>query len=71
MLQVIVSQQERKNKYFKLSRSLKKIEKYIGRGNRRSIASAVIQNLSLKKEVVCKKIQREVKGQMHMIPSCI
>ena len=65
MLQVIVSQQERKNRYFQLSRSLKKIGKYIGRGNRRSIASAVIQNPSLKKEVVsslCKEIQREVKG---------
>ena len=65
MLQVIVSQQERKNRYFLLSRSLKKIGKYISRGNWRSIASAVIQNPSLKKEIVssvCKEIQRVGKG---------
>ena len=65
MMQVVVSQQERKNRYFHLSGSLKKVGKYVGRGNRRSIAAAVIQNTSLRGEVLsslCKEIQREVKS---------
>ena len=65
MMQVVVSQQERKNRYFHLSGSLKKVGKYVGRGNRISIAAAVIQNTSLRGEVLsslCKEIQREVKS---------
>ena len=38
--------------YFYLSRSLKKIGKYVGRGKKRSIAEAVIQNNALRNEVV-------------------
>ena len=43
--QVLASQQKKKNRYFHLVGSLKKIGKYVGRGNRRSIAAAVVQNV--------------------------
>ena len=43
---------QKKNRYFYLSRSLRKIGRYVGRGNKRSIAEAVIQNSALCHEVV-------------------
>ena len=48
-LQVVVSDVQRKNRYFYLSRSLKKIGEV---GKKRSIAEAVIQNNALRNEVV-------------------
>ena len=47
-----MSDKERKNRYFHLFRSLKKIGKYVGRGKKRSIANAVIENSTLRKEVL-------------------
>ena len=48
----MVSTQDKRNRYFHLSSSLKRIGKYVGRGNRRSIASAIVQNTTLKGEVI-------------------
>ena len=67
-LQVVVSDVQRKNRYFYLSRSLKKIGKYVGRGKKRSIAEAVIQNSALKYEVVV-ALGREVCKEISMICS--
>ena len=53
-----------RNRYFYLSRSLKRIGKYVGRGNRKSIAKAVCDNDSLRSEVivsVSRMIRKEVK----------
>ena len=65
LVQVLVSQQEKKNRYFHLTGSLKKIGKYVGRGNKRSIAAAVVQNVVLRREVVvclCREMQREIRN---------
>ena len=73
-MQVVVSQQERKSRYFHLSGSLKRIGKYIGRGNRRSIAAVVVQNSRSKDEVVsslCKDIQAEVKTAILEVNYCL
>ena len=52
-MQVVVSKHQKKNRYFHLSGSLKKIGKYVGRGNKRSIAEAVVDNSAIRGEVVC------------------
>ena len=49
-MQVVVSGP--KNRYFHLTRSLKRIGKFVGRGSRRSIAEAVCKNESLRSQVV-------------------
>ena len=54
----------KKDRYFHLSGSLKKIGKYIGRGKKRSIAGAVADNNSLLSEVVsslCSEAHKEIK----------
>lgn len=63
-LQVVVSKKQEKNRYFHLSKSLKKVGKYIGRGNKRSIATAVVENAALQGEVLlalCTEACKEVK----------
>lgn len=65
ILQVVVSKSERKNRYFHLSGSLKKVGKYVARGNRRSIATAVVENTTLRGEVIsllCKEVRGEIKS---------
>lgn len=47
-----MSRRDVNNRYFHLSASLKKIGKYVGRGKKRSIANAVVENNSLQGEVV-------------------
>ena len=42
-----MSNKDKKNRYFYLSQSLKKIGKYVGRGKKRSIAKAVVENSTL------------------------
>ena len=39
-------------RYFHLSRSLKQLGKYVGRGKRQMIAKAVMENATLQQEVV-------------------
>ena len=60
----MVSKQDKRNRYFHLSGSLKRIGKYVGRGNRRSIAAAIVQNTTLRGEVIsllCREAQQEIK----------
>ena len=52
IVQVVVSRSEKKARYFHLSRSLKKLGRYVGRGKRRSIAQATVENGALRHEVV-------------------
>ena len=62
-MQVVVSKNEEKSRYFHLSGSLKKIGKYVGRGKKRSIAVAVVENASLRGEVVsslCNEARKEI-----------
>ena len=47
-----MSNKDKKNRYFYLSQSLKKIGKYVGRGKKRSIAKAVVENSTLRDEVI-------------------
>lgn len=51
-VQVVVARSERKARYFHLSRSLQKLGRYVGRGKRRSIAQATVENSALQREVV-------------------
>ena len=44
----------KESKYHQLTRSLKKLGRYIGRGNRKSIANAAVSNNSLRPEIVQK-----------------
>ena len=63
-IQVVVCRNQQKNRYFHLSGSLKKIGKYVGRGKKRSIANAVVENTSLRSEVVSalsKEAHKEIK----------
>ena len=58
-----MSRCDAKNKYFHLTASLKKIGKYVGRGKKRSIANAVVENTSLRREVVsalCTQSRKEI-----------
>lgn len=48
----MVSGDQRNNRYFYLSRSLKQLGKYVGRGKRQSIAKAAIENSALRGEIV-------------------
>ena len=62
-MQVVVSKNEEKNRCFHLSGSLKKIGKYVGRGKKGSIAVAVVENASLRGEVVsslCNEARKEI-----------
>ena len=54
IFQVVVSNstREKKVRYFHLLQSLKKLGRYVGRGNKRSIAKAVVENDALRHEVV-------------------
>ena len=55
---------EQKSRYFHLTNSLKRVGRYLGRGNRRSIAQAVLQNPNLRHHVideVAKGIRKEIK----------
>ena len=47
-----MSRGDRKARYFHLSRSLKKLGRYVGRGKARSIAAAMVENNVLRHEVV-------------------
>ena len=49
---MVVSRENCKSRYFHLSRSLKRLGKYVGRGKRRMIAKAVVDNVALRQEVV-------------------
>lgn len=63
LLQVVVAG-ERRSRYFHLTNSLKKVGKYVGRGNRKSIARAVIGNPNLRHHVVqavAREVRREIK----------
>lgn len=54
----------KKPTYFHLTRSLKKLGRYVGRGNRRSIAKAAVGNATLRPELIaaiCTKVTAEVK----------
>lgn len=51
-MQVVVSKDKKKSRFFHLSQSLKKLGKYVGRRNKQSIARAVVENVALRKEVV-------------------
>ena len=54
---------KKKPKYFHLTQSLKKLGRYVGRGNRRSIASAAMSNARLRPEllrIVCRDVRNEV-----------
>ena len=56
------------NKYFHLTASLKKIGKYVGRGKKCSIANAVVENTSLRREVVsalCTQSRKELCSDRH------
>lgn len=60
----MVSGVQKKNRYFHLSQSLKRLGKYVGRGKRRSIAQAAIENTALQGEVVaalCTAAHKEMK----------
>ena len=50
-MQVVLSK-EKKNWYFHLIGSVKKVGKYVGQGKRHSIAVAVVENTTLRREVV-------------------
>ena len=55
---------EQKSRYFHLTNSLKMVGRFLGRGNRRSIAQAVLQNPNLCHHVideVAKGIRKEIK----------
>lgn len=54
----------KKPKYFHLTRSLKKLGRFVGRGRRKSIARAAVNNKSLFPEIVqslCRTIKKEIK----------
>ena len=51
--QVVVSY-SKESKYHQLTRSLKNLGRYIGRGNRKSIANVAVSNISLRPEIVQK-----------------
>ena len=63
MAQVAVGYQK-KPSYFHLSQSLKKLGRYVGRGNRRSIARAAVSNTALQPHLVdalCGVVRAEMK----------
>ena len=63
-MQVVVGY-ESKPSYFHLTQSLKRLGRYVGRGNRRSIARAAVDNLTLRPELVsamCQAVGAEMKG---------
>lgn len=60
---MVVSREDHKSRYFHLSRSLKQLGKYVGRGKRQMIAKAVVENVALRQEVVhqvCKAYRKEI-----------
>lgn len=57
-----------KNRYHHLSHSLKKLGRFVGRGNRKSIASAVAAKPRLKPEVV-ERLARCIRTE-ELIPLC-
>ena len=55
----------KKPKYFHLTRSLKKLGRFVGRGSKQSIARAAVNNNSLLPQLVralCSAIQKELKS---------
>jgi len=63
-LQVVVSKKQKCNRYFHVTKSQKKIGKYVGRGKTRSIAKAVVENAALRDEVLlalCTEARKEFK----------
>ena len=63
-LQVVVSY-AKKPKYFHLTRSLKKLGRFVGRGSKQSIARAAVNNKSLLPQLVCalcSAIRKELKS---------
>ena len=51
--------------YFHLTQSLKKLGRYVGRGNRRSIAKAAVGNMTLRPELLtemCGTVRAEMKS---------
>ena len=70
-MQVVVGY-ESKPSYFHFTQSLKKLGRYVGRGNRRSIARAAVDNLTLRPELVsamCRTVGASVYAQTPMTQS--
>lgn len=59
---------QRKTRYFHLSRSLKKLGRFVGRGNKESIVKAVMENNHLHALVV-KAVSKEVQSELKEICS--
>ena len=63
-MQVAVWGSKRKTTYFHLSRSLKRLGKYVGRGKKSSIVDAILSNPQLREHMVtaiAKEVQKELK----------
>lgn len=67
-LQVALWASERKTRYFHLSRSLKKLGRFVGRGNKESIVKAVMENPHLRTLVV-RAVSKEVQSELKEICS--
>lgn len=67
-IQVALWANQRKTRYFHLSRSLKKLGRFVGRGNKESIVKAVMENPHLH-EFVVRAISKEVQGELKEICS--
>ena len=61
-MQVVISKNQEKNRYFHLLSSLEKVGKYVRRGKKCSIANAIVENTSLRGEVVSSLPTRKLKG---------
>ena len=65
MVQVAVWGSNRKTRYFHLTKSLKTLGKYVGRGTKTSIVAAIMSNPQLRNNIVtamAKEVQKEIKG---------
>ena len=59
---------QRKTRYFHLSRSLKKLGRFVGKGNKQSIVKAVMENNHLH-ALVIRAVSKEVQGELKEICS--
>ena len=63
-MQVAVWGSKRKTRYFHLSKSLKRLGKYVGRGKKSSIVTAIMSNPQLREHIgtaIAKEVQKELK----------